>query len=146
MSRDLLDTVRGLARPLDERTWRTVNQRYLARAIGELLHESMIDAEVDAAAGGARIAIAGDDPGVHWTCIAHRRALHHWHVEPASIRREAGGRVETADAAPACPSCGSLDVALDGGDEVVLEWLRYAGPAPLDRSAEPVPAHTHPEG
>src|SRR4051794_17734949 len=25
--------------------------------------------------------------------------------------------------APACPSCGSLDVAVEGGDEVILEWL-----------------------
>jgi siderophore synthetase component len=89
----------GLASALDERTWRTVNQRYLARAIGELLHEDMVDADVDPAAGGARLAIAGDDPAVHWTCIAYRRALRHWHVEPASIRREVNGRASTADAA-----------------------------------------------
>jgi hydrogenase nickel incorporation protein HypA/HybF len=33
---------------------------------------------------------------------------------------------DSADPAPACPSCGSLDVAIEGGDEVVLEWLEYA--------------------
>lgn len=48
----------------------------------------------------------------------------------------------SADPSPACPSCGSLDVAVDGGDEVVLEWLEYAASAP-DRADELVPAHTH---
>lgn len=33
---------------------------------------------------------------------------------------------DSSDPAPACPSCGSLEVAVDGGDEIVLEWLRYA--------------------
>lgn len=57
----------------------------------------------------------------------------------------------SSDPSPACPACGSLDVAADGGDEVVLEWLEYApgpdgGPA-LDRAVALVPAHTHdPEG
>ena len=49
-----------------------------------------------------------------------------------------------ADPAPACPACGSLDVAVDGGDEVVLEWVQY-----VDTSSDPgpelVPAHTHEE-
>lgn len=56
----------------------------------------------------------------------------------------------TPDPMPACPRCGSLDVAVDGGDEVVLEWLRYAAPQPggpadegAERAAELVPAHTH---
>jgi hydrogenase nickel incorporation protein HypA/HybF len=60
---------------------------------------------------------------------------------------------ESPDPSPACPSCGSLEVAVEGGDEVVLEWLQYAGPAPGattgDRADELVPAHTHhtsPEG
>ncbi len=54
---------------------------------------------------------------------------------------------DTPDPAPACPSCGSLDVAVEGGDEVVLEWLQYAAPAAggqaTDGAPEPVPAHTH---
>lgn len=50
----------------------------------------------------------------------------------------------STDPAPACPSCGSLDVAADGGDEVVLEWIQYVDTAaPADRSGELVPAHTH---
>jgi hydrogenase nickel incorporation protein HypA/HybF len=53
---------------------------------------------------------------------------------------------DTPDPSPACPSCGSLDVAVVGGDEVVLEWLQYVdtsqGP---DSSDELVPAHTHRE-
>lgn len=60
---------------------------------------------------------------------------------------------ESADPSPVCPSCGSLAVAAEGGDEVVLEWLQYVGAAPGattgDRADELVPAHTHdtsPEG
>ena len=53
---------------------------------------------------------------------------------------------DSADPAPSCPACGSLDVAVEGGDEVVLEWLQYAGSAPsADRPDELVPAHTHGE-
>ena len=54
---------------------------------------------------------------------------------------------DSTDPSPACPSCGSLDVAAEGGDEVVLEWLQYVD---TDRAAEhadqPVPAHTHGPG
>ncbi len=53
----------------------------------------------------------------------------------------------SADPAPACPSCGSLEVAAYGGDEVVLEWLQYVdtagSAASADRQAEVVPPHTH---
>jgi hydrogenase nickel incorporation protein HypA/HybF len=49
------------------------------------------------------------------------------------------------DPSPACPSCGSLDVAVEGGDEVVLEWLAYVDTAhPADPADELVPPHTHP--
>ena len=54
---------------------------------------------------------------------------------------------ESPDPSPACPSCGSLDVAAEGGDEVVLEWLQYVDTAhAADLPAELVPAHTHHEG
>ena len=58
---------------------------------------------------------------------------------------------ESGDPSPACPACGCIDVAVDGGDEVVLEWLEYADPdadpdTGADRLAQPVPAHTHTEG
>ena len=49
---------------------------------------------------------------------------------------------DSADPSPACPSCGALDVAVQGGDEVVLEWLEYAAGAG-DRAAQTVPAHHH---
>jgi hydrogenase nickel incorporation protein HypA/HybF len=39
--------------------------------------------------------------------------------------RECGAEFASPDPAPGCPSCGSLDVAVQGGDEVVLEWLEY---------------------
>jgi hydrogenase nickel incorporation protein HypA/HybF len=51
---------------------------------------------------------------------------------------------DTPDPAPACPTCGSLDVAVHGGDEVVLEWLQYVDTSQAaDSSDELVPAHTH---
>ena len=51
---------------------------------------------------------------------------------------------QTPDPSPACPSCGSLDVAVEGGDEVILEWLQYVDPThPADRSGELVPSHAH---
>ena len=54
---------------------------------------------------------------------------------------------DSTDPSPAGPACGSLDVAAEGGDEVVLEWLQYVD---TDRAAEPadqpVPAHTHGPG
>ena len=46
------------------------------------------------------------------------------------------------DPSPACPSCGCLDVAVEGGDEVILEWLQYADTS-AEASNELVPAHTH---
>ena len=44
---------------------------------------------------------------------------------------------ERADPSPACPACGSLDVATDGGDEVILEWLEYAGACSRIRRQRP---------
>ncbi len=49
----------------------------------------------------------------------------------------------TPDPTPACPQCGSLDVAVDGGDEVILEWLEFADPALGAIAPELVPPHTH---
>jgi len=55
---------------------------------------------------------------------------------------------DSPDPSPACPTCGSLDVAVEGGDEVILEWLQYADVSQAADSArivpdELVPAHTH---
>jgi hydrogenase nickel incorporation protein HypA/HybF len=51
---------------------------------------------------------------------------------------------DSSDPSPACPTCGSLDVAVEGGDEVVLEWLQYADlSGAADSADELVPAHTH---
>jgi hydrogenase nickel incorporation protein HypA/HybF len=54
------------------------------------------------------------------------------------------------DPAPACPSCGGLDVFTEGGDEVVLEWIEYrpdddAISAAAEATDEIVPKHTHAE-
>ncbi len=54
---------------------------------------------------------------------------------------------DSTDPAPACPACGSLDVAAEGGDEVVLEWLQYADThRAAEHADQPVPAHTHGPG
>jgi hydrogenase nickel incorporation protein HypA/HybF len=51
---------------------------------------------------------------------------------------------EAADPSPACPRCGSLEVAVTGGDEVILAWLQYADvSAPAELPDEPVREHTH---
>jgi hydrogenase nickel incorporation protein HypA/HybF len=50
---------------------------------------------------------------------------------------------DTADPSVACPSCGSLDVVVDGGDEVILEWLQYVDTSTADDNAELVTPHTH---
>lgn len=47
------------------------------------------------------------------------------------------------DPAPACPECGSLDVAVEGGDEVVLEWIRYVDTSAPDLPDLRVHEHTH---
>ncbi len=39
--------------------------------------------------------------------------------------RECGNDFSSPDPAPACPRCGALGVDVEGGDEVVLEWLEY---------------------
>jgi hydrogenase nickel incorporation protein HypA/HybF len=62
--------------------------------------------------------------------------------------RECRTGFSSDDPAPACPSCGSLDVFVEGGDEVILEWIEYR-PTPdhVDTAAEPadelVPEHSH---
>jgi hydrogenase nickel incorporation protein HypA/HybF len=40
---------------------------------------------------------------------------------------------ESHEATPACPSCGSVRVARDGGDDLVLESIRYRPTAPAER-------------
>ena len=58
--------------------------------------------------------------------------------------RECAARFESGDPSPACPRCGSLAVDVEGGDEVVLEWLQYHSEAsPAEHPDEVVPEHTH---
>jgi hydrogenase nickel incorporation protein HypA/HybF len=62
-----------------------------------------------------------------------------------------GAVFESVDLAPACVSCGALDVMTEGGDEVILEWIEYhpddsGGECPADaaeHAAEVVPEHSH---
>ncbi|HEY2429753.1 MAG TPA: hydrogenase maturation nickel metallochaperone HypA [Acidimicrobiales bacterium] len=44
-----------------------------------------------------------------------------------------GGEAEADELMTACPACGSFDLELTGGDELVLESLEYASPAATGR-------------
>ncbi len=46
------------------------------------------------------------------------------------------------DPAPACPGCGSLDVAAEGGDEILLEWIGYPDTT-ADVPSELIAEHRH---
>lgn len=49
---------------------------------------------------------------------------------------------ESVEAAPACPDCHSTEVATEGGDELVLQWIEYAEPqagAVAREPADPAP-------
>lgn len=49
-------------------------------------------------------------------------------VVPATMRcNDCGARSETLDPLHVCASCGSPDIALTGGDELVLESVTLAG-------------------
>lgn len=86
-------------RPLDERSWRTVNRNYVARSLAELLHERMVTADVVLLSGDEHeLTIQGDDPAVRWTCTGHRRALDFWHIEPGSVARTVGGQPQAVEA------------------------------------------------
>jgi hydrogenase nickel incorporation protein HypA/HybF len=50
---------------------------------------------------------------------------------------------ESTEAAPSCPECLGTEVATEGGDELVLQWVEYtaqAGGAAAREPAGPVPA------
>ena len=47
--------------------------------------------------------------------------------------RVCGADAEADELIAVCPTCGSFDVELTGGDELVLELLEYAAPAGADR-------------
>jgi hydrogenase nickel incorporation protein HypA/HybF len=44
--------------------------------------------------------------------------------------RDCGQQEETADPLAACAACGGVDLDVSGGEEFVLESVRYAAPAP----------------
>jgi hydrogenase nickel incorporation protein HypA/HybF len=69
-------------------------------------------------------------------------------VPVSAVCRACRSSFGSDDPAPACPSCGSLDVFAEGGDEVILEWIEYRPSERTDQPAaesadEVVPEHTH---
>jgi hydrogenase nickel incorporation protein HypA/HybF len=50
---------------------------------------------------------------------------------PATVTcRDCGTATESTDQLAVCPRCGSADVEVTGGDELVLESVSYAAPSP----------------
>lgn len=50
---------------------------------------------------------------------------------PATVTcRRCGSATQSTDQLALCPRCGSADVEVDGGDELTLESVSYASPAP----------------
>lgn len=72
----------------------TAQRAQAAKTLGELAHECLLAPE--AHDDGWRV--VADDPDVVWTFAARRLPLDHWQVDPASIRRTAGGRATPVDA------------------------------------------------
>lgn len=63
-------------------------------------------------------------------------------VEPLQVRCAACGRTGSAtELVEACPGCGSLDVELAGGVQLVLESLEYRPPADRREEGSHVPGH-----
>jgi len=50
----------------------------------------------------------------------------------AIVCRDCGATTSSMDRLPACPACGSVDVEMDGGDELILESITYVEPATAD--------------
>jgi hydrogenase nickel incorporation protein HypA/HybF len=50
-----------------------------------------------------------------------------------AVCRDCGHQFSTVDSLAECPSCQALGPELEGGDEIALGWLQYAGSAPSDR-------------
>jgi len=70
-------------------------------------------------------------------------------VVPVEASCRACGRAFTSsDSVPACPGCGSLDLQVSGGDELILEWLEYREPSQGagEHPADVVFDHSHPAG
>ncbi|MGI8574341.1 MAG: hydrogenase maturation nickel metallochaperone HypA [Egibacteraceae bacterium] len=47
---------------------------------------------------------------------------------------DCGATFDSRDPTPACPTCGSVRVTREGGDDLVLESIRYHAAEPAERS------------
>lgn len=110
---------------LTPRNLDAAQRRLVAKAIGEYTHERLI-APQPLANGRWRLETAGSV----YTFTARRYALDHWVVEPATIRRESGGRRLPVDAqdlvAELAPALGVPDKVLPVYVEEVASTLAAA--------------------
>lgn len=63
-------------------------------------------------------------------------------IPVAATCRDCGKTFDADEPHPACPSCGALEVATRGGDEVILEWIEYRSDD-IEVAADIVAEHSH---
>ncbi|MGW3096036.1 IucA/IucC family protein [Streptomyces sp. NPDC001102] len=72
---------------LSPERWEQANRLLIRKALAEFAHERLITPERD----GEEYVVRGDDGLTHYRFTAVRRALDHWHIDPASLSRTRDG-------------------------------------------------------
>ncbi|WP_458243939.1 IucA/IucC family protein [Streptomyces sp. MAI_2237] len=72
---------------LSPERWEKANRLLIRKALAEFAHERLITPEKD----GEEYVVRGDDGLTRYRFTAVRRALDHWHIDPASISRTRDG-------------------------------------------------------
>ncbi|GAB2697481.1 GNAT family N-acetyltransferase [Thalassiella azotivora] len=121
---ELLADVLADVAHLDEPHWSRANRRVVAKLVGELTHERLLEPEKDPAGDADRWLLTGraDDDGAVTTYrfTAERYALDHWRVDPDSIERRRGDETLPVDAVHAVLD---LQDRLDLGPDVLPVYL-----------------------
>ncbi|MFD8303100.1 IucA/IucC family protein [Streptomyces sp. NPDC059690] len=72
---------------LSPERWEKANRLLIRKALAEFAHERLITPEKD----GEEYVVRGDDGLTRYRFTAVRRALDHWHIDPASLSRTRDG-------------------------------------------------------
>lgn len=77
---------------LDQETWRTVNRKYVAKSLAELMHELLLKPDLLREESGVQVLeIATDDPAIRYRFRAIPRMLDYWHVFPEALEKWVNG-------------------------------------------------------
>lgn len=81
--------------------WQKVNRAYLRKAIAELMHENLAQAEIEQQDGNTTyFKLCTDNPEVYYTYSAEKRKLDYWNIDRESIIKiENGKPTDVVDAA-----------------------------------------------